>query len=338
MPVPLPARPRWLALILAGAVLGLGPTALVAGQAPPSGWTERAPMPIPRSETAIAELDGKIYVLGGYPAGRIPSDVVQVYDTRTDTWDTTTPLPMPMHHTTAVAVDGTLYAIGGEFGGAGLNNTPVYLDTVFAYQPATATWEPRASMPTGRSAAGLGVIDGKTYVAGGRPPAGHDFAVYDPRADSWTVLPDLPTQRNHIAVGAIGGKLYVAGGRFGPGFNSELTDVVEVYDPATNSWSTGTPMPRVRSGMASVVANGCLYAIGGEWDRTSPSGVFPDNDAYDPIRATWHRLEPMPTPAHGLTGAALVDGWIYIPGGAITQGVDQVTQKLQLYRAELDCR
>ncbi len=45
----------------------------------------------------------------------------------------------------------------------------------------------------------------------------------------------------------------------------------------------------------------------------------------------------MPTPVHGLTGAALVDGWIYIPGGAVTNGVDEVTTKLQRYRAALDC-
>jgi hypothetical protein len=62
------------------------------------------------------------------------------------------------------------------------------------------------------------VIDGKIFVAGGRPPRGHDFAVYDPKADKWTSLPNMPTARNHIAASAIGGKFYVAGGRFGGGF------------------------------------------------------------------------------------------------------------------------
>jgi hypothetical protein len=68
-------------------------------------------------------------------------------------------------------------------------------------------------MPTARSAMAAGVIDGKLYVAGGRPPRGSDFAVYDPVADEWTVLPEVPTQRNHLAAAAIDGKLYVAGGR-----------------------------------------------------------------------------------------------------------------------------
>jgi N-acetylneuraminic acid mutarotase len=339
MSVAPPVRGRLPMVALAAALCALAPALPTTAQNPASGWGELAPMPIPRSETAVAELDGKVYVLGGYPAGRIPSDVVQVYDVRTDTWGTTTPLPMPMHHTVAVSVDGTLYAIGGEFGGAGDGNPPVFLDTVFAYEPAKATWEPRAPMPRGASAGGAGVIDGKIYVAGGRPPAGHDFAVYDPRADTWTVLPELPTQRNHIAAGAIDGKMYVAGGRFGPGFNSELTDILEIYDPATNAWTTGPPMPSgVRSGMASIVVNNCLYAIGGEWDRAVPSGVFPQNEAYDAARGSWRVLEPMVTPVHGLTGAALANGRILIPGGSLTNGVSEVSTKLQTFRADLDCR
>ncbi|MBA2449296.1 MAG: hypothetical protein H0V51_14850 [Chloroflexi bacterium] len=49
-------------------------------------------------------------------------------------------------------------------------------------------------MPTARNGGGAGVIDGNIYVAGGRPPRGHDLAVYDQSADAWTVLPDVPTQ------------------------------------------------------------------------------------------------------------------------------------------------
>src|SRR3712207_9237684 len=102
-------------------------------------------------------------------------------------------------------------------------------------------WVPRAPMPTARSGGGAGVIDGKIYVAGGRPPHGHDFAVYDPRTDEWTVLPDLPTQRNHLAVAAIDGKLYVAGGRVGQGRGSEMVALLGVYEPRSKSWAAGAP-------------------------------------------------------------------------------------------------
>src|SRR5204863_985276 len=104
---------------------------------------------------------------------------------------------------------------------------------------------------------------------------------YDPAADAWTGLPDLPTGRNHLAVAALEGRVYVAGGRFGGGFNSERTAVLEVYDPATGSWTTHTPLPSPRGGMASVEANGCLFAIGGEGNYADPRGLSEQNEAHD---------------------------------------------------------
>ena len=67
-------------------------------------------------------------------------------------------------------------------------------------------------MPTMRGGSGAVGGDGRIYVAGGRPPRGHDFAVYDANADKWTTLANLPTQRNHLAAGAHDGKVYVFGG------------------------------------------------------------------------------------------------------------------------------
>ena len=69
-----------------------------------------------------------------------------------------------------------------------------------------------------------------------------------------------------------------------------------------------------------------------------PSGVFPQNEAYDATRGSWRVLEPMVTPVHGLTGAALANGQILIPGGSLTNGVSDVSTKLQRFRADLDCR
>jgi hypothetical protein len=40
----------------------------------------KAPLPRTNSEFGVAELDGKIYVMGGYPADRKTVAEVQVYD------------------------------------------------------------------------------------------------------------------------------------------------------------------------------------------------------------------------------------------------------------------
>lgn len=312
-------------------------SAEIGGLPEVNGWSLATSLLVPRSEQAVAELDGKIYVIGGYPSGRIPSDVVQVYDVASGRWDYAPELPLPMHHTMAAGVNGRLYVIGGEFEGAGTGLPPVFLNTVYAFDPAVGEWEPRAPMPTSRSGGGAAVIGSRIYVAGGRPPAGNDFAVYDTTTDTWTALPDLPTQRNHLAVGAIDGKVYVAGGRFGGGFNSERTAVLEVFDPATNSWGARTPMPSPRGGVAGVVANGCLFVIGGEGNYADPRGLSEENEAYDPRTDSWISLSAMPTPTHGLVGAAFVDGRIHLPGGAVTQGGGSGSVIHWRYRPAINC-
>ena len=54
---------------------------------PRSGsWGRRAELLEANSEMGVTGLNGKIYVLGGYPANRITVPTVQVYDTSTDLW------------------------------------------------------------------------------------------------------------------------------------------------------------------------------------------------------------------------------------------------------------
>src|SRR3712207_4169848 len=81
-------------LALLGVVGMLAPVVPAAAQEP-TGWSERAPMLLPRSEASVAELNGKIYFMGGYPGARITSDSVQVYDPRTGNWELGPPLPLP---------------------------------------------------------------------------------------------------------------------------------------------------------------------------------------------------------------------------------------------------
>lgn len=314
-------------------------TARVAAQVPtlpaPGAWGMRAPLLEANSELSIAELDGKIYVLGGYPSSRVSVATVQVYDPAANGWKLTTPLPVALNHTMAASVSGRLYLIGGQTSAAGDGS---FVNTIYEYDPANATWTARASMPTQRSAGAAAVVDGKIYVAGGRPPHGKDFAVYDPRANTWRTLADLPTQRNHLAAAAIGGKVYVVGGRFGAGFDSEKTDAVEVFDPGTNAWTVRAHMPRPRGGVNGIAALGCLHVFGGEGNDQDPIGVFPDHDVYDPGTDRWTRVDLMPFPVHGVTGAAFINGLIYLPGGGVAQGGSSGSRIHQVYRPNTTCR
>lgn len=271
-----------------------------------SRWSTRSNLLEANSEMSVAELDGKIYVMGGYPASRVTVRTVQVYDSAQNRWSFATPLPIPLNHSMAAAVNGRVYIIGGQ-----TDANAAYTNTVFEYNPATSNWTARAPMPTARSAGAPAVIGNLIYVAGGRPPRGNDFAVYDALNNQWTTLPNLPTARNHLAAGAIDGKVYVVGGRFEAGFNSPMTAILEVYDPPTRIWTTNAPMPTVRGGINSMVLNGRFFVFGGE----GPNGVFPQMEMFVASLNRWYRLEPLPTPVHGVTGSAYLNGWIHLPGG-----------------------
>jgi N-acetylneuraminic acid mutarotase len=75
----------------------------------------------------------------------------------------------------------------------------------------------------------------------------------------------MPTARWELASGVVGGKLYALGG-----FTStRVTDIVEAYDPSTNTWATKASMPHPRFAFGVSVAGGALYAVDGCCDRGS---------------------------------------------------------------------
>jgi N-acetylneuraminic acid mutarotase len=301
------------------------------------GWSLGHAMPLARSEHAVAELDGRIWVLGGYPPGRLPSNLVQIYDPATSRWSLGPRLPQPIHHTHAAAVGGKLYVMGGEIDGASTGRPEIFVNHTWVHDPAVGGWVLRAPMPTARSGGAKAVIDGRIYVAGGRPPAGHAFEVYDPATDKWEKLPDLPTQRNHLAMVALDGKIIVAGGRFGPGATAERTDVVEIYDPATRTWTKGAPLPAPRGGITGAAHGGCMFVFGGEGERTHVLGLTPNTYAYDPRANRWTTLPNLPIAVHGLKGTAVIGGRIFLPGGGITLGGNSGTNAMQVYRPTMRC-
>ncbi len=302
----------------------------------PGAYGRRSELLAPNSEMAVAELDGKIYVLGGYPASRVVQTAVQIYDPALDAWSPGPDLPVPTHHPVVVGALGKLYSLGGQYEG------DVNGGRSFALDPASGEWSELTRLPTPRGGGAAALIGSSIYVVGGRPPAGNAFEVYDIGGDTWSVLPSLPLafdQRNHLAAAAIGGKIYVAGGRYaGGGVGSPMTDALDVYDPALGTWSSAAPLPRPRGGVNGVVALGCFHVWGGEGTNTGEANdVFPDHDVYDPRSDTWTSLTPLPVPVHGVTGAVFLAGLIHMPGGGTASGGNSGSVIHQVYRPASGC-
>lgn len=314
---------------------------------PADPWGQAAHLLEAVGEQAVAQLDGKIYLIGGKldPNGYVAT--VQVYDVATDTWEWTTPLALAVDHNVAAAVNGKIYNIGGQTETPKSGGAPT--DATFEYDPSTRQWRARAPLPIRRTAGAIAVVNDKIYVVGGRtPPRDNnaavydDFAVYDPATDTWTRLPDLPTHRHHLAAVAIDGKIYVAGGslivgkgEYGSGGGT--TNVLEIFDPATNTWSQGQPMPTAREAASGIAANGCFHIFGGE--NPDADGLLA-HEVYNPVTDTWTKMpEVMPIPVNGISGSGggFQNGVIYLPGGTTTPGNMQ-TDVLQTYRPTQTCR
>jgi N-acetylneuraminic acid mutarotase len=113
----------------------------------------------------------------------------------------------------------------------------------------------------------------------------------------WTSRLAGPTPREYAAAAVLDGKVYVAGGQLtnttttpGP-----ATDLLEIYDPAANTWSAGPPMPTARMGLTLTAYNGKLYAIGGRTDGFTTSAVGTVAE-YNPGTGLWTARNSMPTP------------------------------------------
>lgn len=106
---------------------------------------------------------------------------------------------------------------------------------------------------------------------------------------------------------AIGTKIYVVGG-----IDSSLTvlGTNQVYDTASNKWSTATAMPTPRWDPSAAVVNGILYMIGGNSTISGSTAVV---EAYDPTHDSWSEKAPLPISDAPVVA---VDGsFIYAMGG-----------------------
>src|SRR5580658_3978697 len=91
--------------------------------------------------------------------------------------------------------------------------------------------------------------------------------------------------RAWFTTSVVNGKIYAIGG-FG---DSTLCTTVDVFDTATNKWSTlattGTFTPR--GSLASAVVDGKIYVMGGMTGPETPDHMSNKLEIFDPVTKTW---------------------------------------------------
>lgn len=307
---------RFLVGIAAIILVALNGSAFAQGH-----WKMMPPTPTAIVEAAVAQLNGKIYIVGGFTA-KGATDMVEAFDPATGQWSVMAPLPQPLHHAAIAAFQKKLYVIGGYIG---VWWSP--LDTTYEYDPAKNRWTQKASMPSPRGALTAGVVGGKIYAVGGSRKSSRVTTTffglinseaneeYDPVADTWKKRAPIPTPRDHLAASVVNGILYVIGGRVNANRNKNL-DTNEAYDPISNNWTKKSPLPTARSGITSQALKGKIFVFGGEAGKRG----FNQNEAYDAETNRWSEMKPMLSASHGL-GSATIGREIHLLNGAPKPGL-----------------
>jgi len=160
-------------------------------------------------------------------------------------------------------------------------------------------------------ARGVAILLAATLLA---PPAG---AANGPRPFGWSRLTGGDVPRTEVAAAAgADGRIVVAGGFAPPG---ETVASVEIYDPATDSWSEGPPLPLAVNHAMATSLDGEVYVLGG-----ATSGGPATDQAYVLRSGAWQPIAPMPEPRTA-GGAATADGRIHVVGGIGPSGLAQTT-------------
>jgi N-acetylneuraminic acid mutarotase len=339
---------------VAALTLAVGAASHVAPAAAQDGkWRMAAPMNSPQGEITSAVIGKKWYVMGGYDGPNVqPRGIVTVYDAETDSWTDKKSMQIPAHHAAAVALNGKIYVFGGfvgKPGGKGWQPIP----SALMYDPDTDSWKELAPMPTPRGSAVAVEVGGKIYVIGGAHAnaPGKDMTEplwvgvpqivvgtveeYDPASNTWRARAPMPTGRNHFLAAAVDGKIYAVNGRLGSSFvtMSDVTDLVEAYDPATDSWSYKGRAPTRRGDVAGDVYNGKIYVTGGEYEEPRGKVTFWAFEAYDPKTNSWQSLPHMQIARHGFV-ANVIDNDFHVAGGSFqSDGMPGIFSQMPTHEA-----
>lgn len=285
------------------------------GQPGVRNWRRGTSAPIMRAEAVGASVGAKLYVFGGIngPGSDYAYPVTarsDVYDPATDTWTRLRDMPEAFTHTN-VTVDGTtLWFVGSYVGKTPGPGTA----QVWKYDTLTDSWSRGPDLPEPRGSGASALVGRTLHYFGGADDKRKDRTTHwalnlDDPAGAWVRRADMPMSRNHMSGIAVGGKVYAIGGQTGDRDAARDVANVDVYDPATDTWSAAAPLPGPRShtNCSTLLFEGKILVIGGE---SGPEQYNREIYAYDPATNAWSRFANLPdrrsTAIAGIIGDKLI--------------------------------
>ena len=225
----------------------------------------------------------------------------------------------------AAEAGGKLYAIGGIVNGG---TTPSNAVEVYDPMNDAAGWAAAGNLGSPRTGARAASVAGKVYVFGGCSDAICNSVlgtseVYNPASNTWSAISSTGfTARSNAAAIPLNGKIYVAGGSDGSGMPLKT---VEIYDPGTDSWTTGVSLNRAAGPASGGVINGTLYVV----------SIASGDAVVQSFNGTMWTTVNDSAQAVGDAAAAVLNNTIYVLDGANVHAYD-VTHNVWTDKASLN--
>jgi N-acetylneuraminic acid mutarotase len=241
-------------------------------------WSAKARVPVRvRSTNGAAELDGKIYVSGGFSrrwdearqVWRLETlKSLYVYTPGTDAWARKRDMPITTVNGASAGYRGKLYVATACYYEA---PCPDGQSVVWRYDPATDQWVKFAER-SGRDwwDVSAGLIGGKLYLVDEFTGA---VDILDLATGGWSTGRERPYRACNAAATSLQAKLYLFGWCDDYPTDPETRDRGLVFDPAGNTWTEVTPAP-MRAGADASLAK---VFVNGNPRLSLVEGARPDN-------------------------------------------------------------
>ena len=236
-------------------------------------------------------------------------------------WQALPDMPVGKWEPGVVVLDDKLYIFGGYTDGVVSSKRSEIFD------PSDNSWTLIRELPSAITHMNM-VLDGRTvWFAGGFKDGykGHAIAEvwsYDVDLNRYTAAPLLPEPRAGGGLALLNGQLHYFGGlmadRDTDSSNHWMLNL-ESWTQGSANWVEAAPMPTPRNQFSTVVFDGRIYAIGGQFHHDSVQLDQSRTDIYDPETNTWINGPNLPKGHSHAEGSTFVHGdSIYMVGGHTT--------------------
>jgi hypothetical protein len=223
---------------------------------------------------------------------------------------------------------------GGQSSDASSTTTPI--TSTELYDPETGAWEVTDGLTQARFGhTATRLNDGRVLVVGGYHQ-GESVAtteIYDPATGMWSATGNLITDRaGHTATLLPNGKVLVVGGQWpvlmsGPIIHSS----VELYDPATGTWSEGASMEVARHDhTATLLPNGQVLVAGGDIYNGDP---LAESELYNPTTNDWQPADRLNEARYAHEAVVLTSGEVLAIGGSTQTNAGAFLNSTEVYSA-----